>query len=97
MPQADACNSRVASAAELSLFDIEGDISDLCRAIKVVSCIIADQLQRPDSLPELSDYGLEVQSFKIDASMVRYAVDHAAELALALRDKVDLRNKVEAT
>jgi hypothetical protein len=60
----------------------EGKVFDLCRAVKVVSSVIADQLQHPDSALETSDYGLETQSFRIDASMVRYAIDHAAELAL---------------
>jgi len=34
------------------------------------------------------DDGLETQTFEIDASMVRYAVVHAAELALALKEKM---------
>jgi hypothetical protein len=57
--------------------------------VKVISSVIADQLQHPDSKPELSDYGLETQSFRIDASMIRYAVEHAAELALVVRDKMN--------
>lgn len=73
---------------KLKILDIEADIHDLCLAVKVVSSVIADQLQHPDGPPVLSDYGLETASYRIDASMVRYAVEHAAELALALRDKV---------
>ncbi len=73
---------------KIEVRDIEADISDLCRAVKVVSSVIADQLQHPDSPLETSDYGLETQSFRIDASMVRYAVVHAAELALALNKKM---------
>ena len=67
---------------KIELRDIEADVSDLCRAVKVVSSVIADQLQHPKSESAVSDYGLEVQTFEIDASMVRYAVVHAAELAL---------------
>jgi hypothetical protein len=68
--------------------DLESTISDLCRAVKVVSSVIADQLQHPDSVAEVSDYGLETQSFRVDASMIRYAVDHAAELALVVKNKM---------
>jgi hypothetical protein len=56
---------------KIELSDIEADISDLCRAVKVVSSVIADQLSDPKSAREVSDYGLEVQTFQIDASMVR--------------------------
>ena len=38
--------------------------------------------------PVTSDYGLEVQTFRIDAEMLRFAVDHAAELALAVSHKM---------
>lgn len=73
---------------KLSLLDIESDVHFLCLAVKVVSCVIADQLQHADTKPEVSDYGLETASYRIDASMVRYAVDHAAELALDLKNKM---------
>lgn len=72
----------------LQMIEIESDIFDLCRAVKVISSVIADQLQNPEGPLMLSDHGLETQCFRIDASMVRYAVDNAADLALALRDKV---------
>jgi hypothetical protein len=62
--------------------DFEGKVFALCRAVKVVSSVIADQLQYADTPLETSDYGLETASYRIDADMVRYAIDHAAELAL---------------
>jgi hypothetical protein len=57
---------------------------DLCRAVKVVSSVITDQLADPISKdgPQTSDYGLEVETFMVDASMVRFAVGHAADIAL---------------
>jgi hypothetical protein len=69
--------------------NMEGDIADLCRAVKVVSSVVADQLAHPlDGAAVTSDYGLEVQAFRVDASMLRFAVDHAAELALAVSCKM---------
>jgi len=38
--------------------DVEGEIHDLCRAVKVISSVIADQLADPiDGPPVTSDYG----------------------------------------
>ena len=69
--------------------DVEGDVRDLCRAVKVVSSVITDQLADPiGGEPVTSDYGLEVQTFHIDADMLRFAVDHATELALAVKHKM---------
>lgn len=73
---------------KIELDDIESDIFDLCRAVKVISAVIAHQLEHPDTPLELSENGLETQSFRVDASMVRYAVDHAADLGLALRHRL---------
>ena len=62
---------------------------NLCRAVKVVSSVIADQLNEPMSGPPvISDYGLEVQTFQVDASMVRFAVDHATDIALEVSRKM---------
>ena len=48
-----------------------------------MSSVITDQLADPLSGPPvISDYGLEVQTFQVDASMVRFAVDHATDIAL---------------
>jgi hypothetical protein len=45
---------------------------------------IADQLADPVSGAALaSDYGLEVQPFYVDAEMLRFGVDHAADIALS--------------
>jgi hypothetical protein len=69
--------------------DIEEDVMNLCRAVKVVSSVIADQLNEPMSGPPvISDYGLEVQTFQVDASMVRFAVDHATDIALEVSRKM---------
>jgi hypothetical protein len=69
--------------------DVESDVRDLCRAVKVVSSVITDQLADPiGGAPVTSDYGLEVQTFYIDADMLRFAVDHATELALAVSHKM---------
>jgi hypothetical protein len=76
------------SLARLSL-DIEEDVMNLCRAVKVVSSVITDQLADPLSGPPvISDYGLEVQTFQVDASMVRFAVDHATDIALDVSRKM---------
>ena len=65
--------------------DVESDVRDLCRAVKLVSSVITDQLADPiGGAPATSDNGLEVQTFYIDAEMLRFAVDHAADLALAV-------------
>jgi hypothetical protein len=69
--------------------DVHDDVIGLCRAVKVVSSVIADQLANPiGGEPITSDYGLEVQTFYIDASMLRFAVDHATDLALAVSHKM---------
>ena len=68
--------------------ELETKIVDLCRAVKVLSSVLADQLAHPAGRPERSDHGLEVQPFMIDASMVRYAADHAADLALEVRERL---------
>jgi hypothetical protein len=69
--------------------DVHDDVIGLCRAVKVVSSVIADQLANPiGGEPVTSDYGLEVQTFYIDASMLRFAVDHATDLALAVSHKM---------
>jgi hypothetical protein len=87
-PTVEDVQARREAHANLYL-DIEGDIMDLCRAVKVVSSVVADQLAHPQGgAPVTSDYGLEVQTFYIDASMLRFAVDHAAELALAVSYKM---------
>jgi hypothetical protein len=76
-------------ADALALQYLEIDVSDLCRAVKVISSVLADQLADPfGGEPVTSDYGLEVQTFRIDADMLRFAVDHAAELALAVSHKM---------
>jgi hypothetical protein len=67
--------------------DVESDVRDLCRAVKVVSCVVYDQLADPISgEPLTSDYGLEVQTFNIDGERLRFAV--AADLALAVSHKM---------
>jgi hypothetical protein len=35
-----------------------------------------------------SDYGLEVQPFYLDAEMLRFAVEHAADIALTVSHKM---------
>ena len=51
------------------------------------ACFMSASLSWPNA-PVTSDYGLEVQTFRIDAEMLRFAVDHAAELALAVSYKM---------
>jgi hypothetical protein len=69
--------------------DVESDVRDLCRAVKVVSCVVYDQSADPISgEPVTSGYGLEVQTFNIDGEMPRFAVDRAADLALAVSHKM---------
>ena len=54
-----------------------------------MSSVITDQLADPLSDPPvISDYGLEVQTFQVDASMVRFAVGHAADIALDVSRKM---------
>jgi len=38
--------------------------------------------------PVTSDYGLEVQTFRIDAEMLLFAVDRATDLALEVSHKM---------
>lgn len=71
--------------------DLESRIVDLCGAVKVLSSVLADQLSHPRGRSEVSDYGLEVQPFMVDANMVRYAADHAAGLALEVRNRLRAR------
>jgi hypothetical protein len=80
---------RGASLAE-QFIDVEGDVRDLCRAVKVISCVITDQLSHPAGgvAPVTSDYGLEVQPFYVDADMLRFAVEHAADIALTVSHKI---------
>jgi hypothetical protein len=82
MPKAAKMNSKPQHTPPEYDVDFEGKVFALCRAVKVVSSVIADQLQHADSALATSDYGLETASYRIDADMVRYAIDHAAELAL---------------
>jgi hypothetical protein len=57
--------------------EIEPDGFSLCKAIAVVSSVVTDQLSNPLDVPK-------VQTFRIDAGTLRYAVDHATELAVHL-------------
>jgi hypothetical protein len=81
--------ARGASLAE-QFIDVESDVRDLRRAVKVISCVITDQLA--DTVggvaPVTSDYGLEVQPFYVDAEMLRFAVEHAADIALTVSHKM---------
>jgi hypothetical protein len=49
------------------------------------ACFMSASLSWPNA-PVTSDYGLEVQTFR--AEMLRFAVDHAADLALAVSHKM---------
>jgi hypothetical protein len=66
--------------------EFEAKVAELCSAVKVVASVIDDQLAQPKDGPILSDHGFEVQTFVLDRQVVRYAVDHAADLALDLRN-----------
>jgi hypothetical protein len=45
--------------------DVESDVRDLCRAVKVVSCVVYDELADPTSgEPATSGYGLDAQTFQ---------------------------------
>jgi hypothetical protein len=68
--------------------DVESDVRDLCRAVKVVSWVVYDQLVDPTSGEPFSRLRLEVQTFDIDSEVLRFAVDRAADLALAVSHKM---------
>jgi hypothetical protein len=68
--------------------DAEADVRDLCRAVKVVSSVIMEQLAEPIGGEPVASDGLEVQTFLIDADMVRFAVEHATKQALYVSHKM---------
>lgn len=69
-----------------SSFEHEANVFHLCLAVRTLSSVIADQLAHPQGEAVTGDYGLMVAPYHIDAGMLRYAADHAAELALEVMD-----------
>ena len=51
------------------------------------ACFMSASLSWPNA-PVTSDYGLEVQTFRIDAEMLLFAVDRATDLALEVSHKM---------
>jgi hypothetical protein len=76
-PSQECAASRRSYRESAKYLEIEPDGFSLCKAIAVVSSVVTDQLSNPLDVPK-------VQTFRIDAGTLRYAVDHATELAVHL-------------